>query len=274
MKKNNAGGGIIAAIIIIVGILLATGVISPSSAALANILKLVGIGCAVVGGAILAIVVAVIVASFKANKPDPDSAAKAEVNQAIAESTKQLAKMKSAVNVMQMDLRRTKTKIDDIDRNIKYCDMDAEKYVREKNDAKAAEAIAKKQGLIRQREKLVANEKEYEKNLARIQKMVDEYAAEVKAMRERRDDAYAKMKLAEAKDTMNAFEEATRNQMMNGVDDVALAELEEKAQYQADYMAAMKQLENPELFEKYDNLAAEYDAEMAETSRIQEKMRG
>lgn len=211
---NDSGkflGGVLALVGVVLGILMATGVISSSSGLVAKILKASGIALIVLGAIIVLIVIAVIVAAIVASKPDPEAEAKMETKRVITTNKQQLAKLKSKATILESELKVVRQKLNDINSKI----------------ALNGEYTS----LLRNKENLEKTEAEYVNNLNEIYALIDEMDGDISSLESRRSNALAKMKMAEAMQVSS-----------NTTESGAIDDLENRAQYNADYADAMKQL--------------------------------
>lgn len=126
--NKGVGFGILAVIAIILGIMMATGVFGVLPAAVAAILKVIGIASIVAGVGLVAVAIAVIVLAFKSAKKDPNADTKAEIRDIIRDKEQEIAKLKSRVAMWKMELRRNNgVAVDSYEANIK----DAERRIEE-----------------------------------------------------------------------------------------------------------------------------------------------
>lgn len=209
------GGGIIAAIALVVGILFMTGVIKGSSGIAATILKIAGIGCIVVGVALIAIIVAVIVAAVLSNKPSKGEEDKLATKKLITERKQQLSKVKSKISILSTNIQANDRKLQDFDAKIEACT----------DELSRARMIDMKLSLEN-------TSRDYHNSLNELNNLAVELESEILQMSQRRDNALAKMTMAEV----------TKNTAENLGNQSAIEELENKAQYQQDYANAMKEL--------------------------------
>lgn len=231
-NSNNGAGGLISAGIVVLGILMLA--FGSGSGPLAALLHLIGIACVGIG-IVVAIIVAVIIAvAFKTSKATPEQEAKMEVNKIIAEKKQQVGKLKSEETKIKMTIHNLQDKIETAKRTMKYCQDSAEKYLTEGNEARAREELVKKEQQQKNIGQLEENMAYYEKSLAEVQKAINDMENDTIGMENRRDNAVAKIRIADARNTSNEHNDAGNNN--------AISELEKEAQYKEDVTEALEQL--------------------------------
>lgn len=253
MRNSGKGaGGVLAAILVILGVLLASGIGGLTTGILAKLVKWAGIALVTCGVGVVLIVVGAIIAAAMDNKTDEHQEAKMSVNQSIEERRQQLAKLKSSQTVLNMSYKRIVNQLAEVDKKIATCNTNAEDYLRQGNEAMAKNELAKKQTLLKSRENVAKTEEGYRSNLSQLEALIDQLSGEITDMELRRDSANAKIKMAEAKQSMSGYKDA-----VNSGSQDSLSDYEKQAQYSADLAAALEQLEKSlgesELpFDKYD----------------------
>lgn len=254
MGKSGKGfGGVLAAVAVILGALLLTGIGGITTGIVSKLVKWAGIALVACGVGVVLLVIATIIAAALDSKTDEHQSTKASVYQNIAERNQQLAKLKSSQVVLNMDYKRLKDRIADTDRKIDMCNTNAEKYLREGKEKLAKDELAKKQNLLKSRESLDATAKGYQENLTQLDALISKLSTEIAEMEQRRDSANAKIKMAEAKKSMYGYTDIS-----TGSGNDSLSEYEKQAQYQVDYLEAVKKLEkdlsdNGLPFDKYED---------------------
>jgi len=273
MDNRGGFGGIIAAILAVIGFVLFK-MFGKTEGIVGKLFHFAGIGLIGAGILLFLLVIVVLIAAFATNKPDEEQETKAKVNQAISNKHQQVAKIKSSIAVTNMDLRKIKSQINEIDKRIQFCDAEAEKQLKLGNEARAKQELSKKQELIKKREKLEENASHYENTIAQLQSMADGVVSQVSDMTERRDDAYQKMKMAKAKQTMNDYQLNAMAAQYDNDGSEALDDLVDSAQYKHDYASAMSSLNSyegmtsgEELMKKYDEIYGEEDDSSEEGMR-------
>lgn len=237
MGSRSGKGGIIAAIIAILGVLLLSGAIGPSEGMIASLFHLAGIACVVVGVAVFAIVVGVLIAAFASKRDNSKGDAKKEVNQLILEKRQQLAKFKSTVATAKFEHRKLMQKSDDLDRQIIYCNDEAKRCVTNGDDIGAKSAITKRQQYEKSKAAVTLQLEGYQNAISEMENLTEKLESDIISLEQRRDTVFV-------------------NQTINdGAAEAALKEYKEKAQYEADYAQALRELESG-TYSKYESAPA------------------
>ena len=253
MDSGKGKGGILAVILLILGALaLLKG---PETGIIATILHLAGIASLVIGIGIFAIVALAIIAAMSSKKKNPNAQDKVEISQFLEEKRSELAKYKSTVATTQLEIRKLEEKIDDTDRKIKYAENDAKAFVAKGDDESAKRELIKIKELESTKERFVMIRDGYRNALNEMQRVADILEADILSFETRLKNADAMMSSNDGREQL-------------------IKEYEEKAQYEADYQEALKELEtgiSADLVAKYgDSPSVEPDVD---TSGIDEQLR-
>ena len=220
---DGKGKGILAVIIMLIGGALL--VVGPKEGVIASILHLAGLLGVIAGVGIFALVAALMFAAMAAKKKDPDAEDKMEINRFMEERRQELAKFKSTVATTEFELRKVEQSIADTERQIRYAESDAKAFVLKGDDYEAKRMLIRKQQLEKTRERLIMTRDGYENALAEMHRLVDKLESDIVSLESRLTNANA----------LNSI---------NSTDDRLIKEYEEKAQYQADYQEALRELES------------------------------
>lgn len=253
MDSGKGKGGILAVILLILGALaLLKG---PETGIIATILHFAGIASLVVGIGIFIIVALAIFAALSSKKKNPNAQDKVEIAQFMDDKRSELAKYKSTVATTKLELRKLDEKIEDTDRKIKYAENDAKAFVAKGDDESAKRELIKIKELESTKERFVMIRDGYRNALNEMQRIADKLEADLLSFETRLKNADALMSTNDGRDQM-------------------IREYEEKAQYEADYQEALKELEtgiSADLVAKYgDSPSVEPDVD---TSGIDEQLR-
>ena len=253
MDNGKGKGGILAVILLILGALaLLKG---PETGIIATILHLAGIASLVIGIGIFAIVALAIIAAMSSKKKNPNAQDKVEISQFLEEKRSELAKYKSTVATTQLEIRKLEEKIDDTDRKIKYAENDAKAFVVKGDDESAKRELIKIKELESTKERFVMIRDGYRNALNEMQRVADILEADILSFETRLKNADAMMSSNDGREQL-------------------IKEYEEKAQYEADYREALKELEtgiSADLVAKYgDSPSVEPEID---TSGIDEQLR-